>query len=105
MESNAWKNIPEVVYTVRVLVLVDHPEKRNASFRPVAAGSTSLWEKQTTSHETARALREEALAGWWDAGSEYCTRVEVEAKNVRTEKRRWAFSPLCRTMRGQPFQA
>lgn len=64
-------------YEVEFFILVDHPEKRNASFRPVEPGTLvrTVWEYPTQSR--AVAVFDSICRGDWDFGSEYVVKVRV----------------------------
>lgn len=74
-------------YEVEFFILVDHPEKRDASFRPVEPGTMvrTVWEYPTQS----RAVRvfESICRGEYDFGSEYVAKVRVLAKRPSASAR------------------
>ena len=64
-------------YEVRFTLVVDHPEKRDSSFKPVDPGSRF---HQTWSYDgqaDAARVGDSMLRGEWDFGSEYITSVQV----------------------------
>ena len=101
--------------TVRMTVTVDHPEKRGPIYPVVPAGTKLIWEERFEKEAGAVGMFREVLAGQWDCGSEYVSRVMVTAgtphsdgvsyRTVRREVRRarplkvffWASRSSCWT--------
>ncbi len=71
------------MYRLYFTICVDHPEKRDSSFYPVAPGAKSaqVWEYKT--HASAVGVYEAILRGDWDFASEYVSRAAVYADNGR----------------------
>lgn len=86
-------------YIVSFSVIVDFPERRDASFVPVRPGTTVLTKKEFLKHSEAVSFFNGLLDGEWDFGSEYvyrasCYRMDAWSDNhgsaptVRKEVRR-----------------
>ena len=70
---------PAAYFEVRFTLVVDHPEKRDSSFKPVKAGSAfhQVWTCKTWA-EAAR-YADAFVRGEWDFGSEYIETVSAVA--------------------------
>lgn len=77
----------EARYKVEFFTLVDHPEKRDASYRPVEPGTMvrTVWEYPTQSR--AVAVFDSICRGDYDFGSEYVMKVRVMAKRASASAR------------------
>ena len=74
---------PESFYRVVITTIVDRPELRDDSYRPVKAGTTVRYVKDCVRLAGAVSLYDEVLEGEWDFMSEY-------AKSVRVERMVWS---------------
>lgn len=80
---------PSYTYRVVSTTTVDHPEKRNDSYRPVPAGTKVQDTHTFTKMGAAMRWYRELLAGESDFGSEYisscsCLRVRADGITVAT---------------------
>ncbi|TXH56153.1 MAG: hypothetical protein E6Q97_06985 [Desulfurellales bacterium] len=80
-------NKSAVKYEVEFFILVDHPEKRDASYRPVEPGTMvrTVWEYPTQSR--AVAVFDSICRGDYDFGSEYVTKVRVLRISMQSSPR------------------
>lgn len=77
----------EARYEVEFFTLVDHPEKRNASYRPVEPGTLirTVWKYTTQSRAVAEF--DSICRGDYDFGSEYVMKVRVLAERPHASPR------------------
>lgn len=68
-------------YIVEYTIIVDRPEKRDASFRPVHKDSFVNQSTTCQTHGAAVKLYREMVRGEWDFSSEYVSKVRVIAKD------------------------
>lgn len=90
---------------VHVHLRVDHPEKRDASFRRRTDPHTVVFERLFENRNHALAFAREILAGEWDFASEYVR--QVSASEVRPEGGsygRWVMKMHERRARGAPWE-
>lgn len=72
-------------YRVTMVTTVDHPEKRDASFRPVGAGTRVVEHHYFDDCAIARRFFDAALAGECDFSSEYVSGLRFEARSLRAD--------------------
>lgn len=72
-------------YRVTVVTTVDHPEKRDASFIPVSAGTRVVEHHYFDDCAIARRFYAAALAGESDFSSEYVSGLRFEARSLRAD--------------------
>jgi hypothetical protein len=77
----------EGAYEVRYTLVIDRPELRDASFRPVAPGTRTVLTWCYTSQTAAVRMFEEMRAGRWDFASEYIAGVSVEQRRPHASRR------------------
>jgi len=65
-------------YRVTIVIVVDRPELRDASFMPVAPGTRTVWTERYATQGQAVRLFKEILRGAWDFASEYVAAVSVD---------------------------
>jgi hypothetical protein len=104
--SNPTKAPSDFIYRVTWRTIVDHPEKRDASYPKVSPGHVINSTKDFHKQRSAITLYNELLGGEWDFGSEYVNTAAVtryyldsyRRDNVRAQLRR-----DCRTCPWKPW--
>jgi hypothetical protein len=70
-------NTNALPYEVRITTIVDAPERRGPSYRPVAPGTPIHITERFATQRRAVSFYNEIMAGEWDFGSEYVSRIQA----------------------------
>lgn len=74
---NTNTNTVALPYEIRITTIVDAPERRGASYRPVAPGTPIHITERFATQRRAVAFYNEIVSGEWDFGSEYVSRIQA----------------------------
>ena len=67
----------KTTYTVHYNTVVDYPERRDASYSPVAPGTIIREARDGLTYSQAVGLYNEIIGGFYDFGSEFVSSIQV----------------------------